>query len=303
MDLKSWSVLLGLALVWGGSFFFIEIALQTYSPLTIVAARVGIAALCLNVYIALTMRDWPRSASFWRMILLMAVTNNIIPFVLIVWGQVYITGALASILNATTPLFALLLGNIMTLDERMTRTKITALMVGFLGVVIIIGPDMQGGLDAHLLAHLAPLAAAICYAFSSIYARRFVKFSVRPAIMAASQLSLSSCVLIPLALLWDQPWQVGVPPMDAVLAILGLAILSSTIAYIAYFWFIARNGGTNMTLVTFLVPVSASALGIGFLGEHLMPQHVMGVLCIAVCFIILDGRILSRLRLQPIVKT
>ncbi len=296
MDLKSWAVLLTLSVVWGGSFFFVEVALQTYGPLTIVGARVFIAAAALQTFIALTRRDWPVSLDFWRMIVVMAITNNIIPFILIVWGQVYLSGALASILNATTPLFALVLANIMTQDEKMTPRKVMALLCGFTGVVVIIAPDMHGGMDAEALAHLAPLAAAVSYAYSSIYARRFARFGSRPVMIASSQLTISTLVLVPLALVFEQPWTIGAPPMEAALAILALALLSSTLAYIAYFWFIAKNGGTNTTLVTFLVPVSATGFGIGFLGEHLLPQHIAGVVFIALCFFILDGRIFAKIR-------
>lgn len=290
MDLSSWGVLLGLALVWGGSFFFVEVALTHYHPLTIVAARVGLAAVFLNMFVLYTKKDWPRTARFWRMVAVLSLINNVVPFLLLVWGQTYISGGLAAILNATTPIFTVLVANRLTDDEKMTPARIAAVLLGFVGVFIILGPDMITGVDAHLLAQLAPLGAAICYAFSTVYSRRFKTLGIRPSMIATGQVSVSALILLPLAVLIDRPWEAGMPSSGVIASLLAIALFSTAIAYIAYFRFIAKNGATNMALVTFLVPVSATALGIIFLDEHILPQHGIGMLFIGLCFAVLDGR-------------
>jgi drug/metabolite transporter (DMT)-like permease len=293
MDVSSWLTLLALAFVWGGSFFFIEIGLEQYHPLTIVGTRVGLAALFLLAFVIATKKPWPSDKRFWPMVGLMGISNNVIPFLLLVWAQTYITGGLASILNATTPIFTVLAANIMTQDERMTLPRVLAVVLGFIGVTIIIGPDVVSGFDSHLFAQIAPLGAAACYAFSTVYSRKFKALDVRPSVIATGQISVAACVLVPLSFIFDQPWKEGVPDWHVVAALVSLALFSTTLAYITYFRFIAKNGATNMALVTFLVPVSAILLGVAFLGEDLLPRHFIGMAVIGLCFIVLDGRPLT----------
>jgi drug/metabolite transporter (DMT)-like permease len=291
MDLSSWLTLLGLAAVWGGSFFFIKIGLEHYHPLTVVALRLGLAALALNIYILLTRQKWPQDRRFWPMILLMGVTNNVIPFLLIVWGETQISGALASVLNATTPLFTVIVANIMTQDERLSAAKILSVLLGFAGVSVIIGPDIfSAGADHHVLAQLGILCASFCYALATTYGRRFKPMGIAPAVIATGQVSVSALMLAPLALILDRPWEQGMPSLHVAGALSALALVSTAAAYIVYFRFVAKNGATNMALVTLLVPVSAIMLGAVFLGEALLPRHFIGMAIIALCFVVLDGR-------------
>lgn len=296
MDLSSWLTLLALGAIWGGSFFFIEIGLEQYHPLTVVSVRVGLAAMLLNLYLWATGRPFPEYKKYLKGFALLGLGNNVLPFLLIVWGQTHITGGLASILNAATPLFTVIVAAFMTRDERLTLPKIIALMIGFFGVFIILGPDILSDFDAHLLAQIAVLGASLCYAVTTVYVRSFKERGVRPSTLASAQLTMSAAMLIPLALIIDQPWREGVPHQDVAAALLSLAVFSTTLAYIAYFSFVNKNGATNMSLVTFLVPVSATMLGAAFLGEQLLPRHLIGMFFIGLCFIVLDGRPLAALR-------
>ncbi|MEM7651502.1 MAG: DMT family transporter, partial [Pseudomonadota bacterium] len=296
MDLTSWSILLGLAIVWGGSFFFVELALFDFKPLTIVAVRVSLAAILLHIFMKLTGKHWPKSITFFKMVILMGIVNNVMPFTLLVWSQTHITGGLAAILNGTTPVFTVLVAHFMTSDERITPEKITAVLLGFIGVSIIIGPSAFSVTGAHFLAQIAPLGAALCYAVSTTFGRKFKAMDVRPSVIATGQLTTAAIILVPLALIFDQPWHNTAPAISSILALLALASVSTALAYIAYFRFLERSGATNLTLVTFLVPISAVLLGKIFLDEALLLQHWIGMGFIGLCFVVLDGRPLKALK-------
>jgi len=290
MSLKVWGMLLSLAILWGGSFFFIGVAVNDLPPLTIVMLRVGIAALSLWV-IALLMGLYPpKSLKVWGDFMVMGLMNNVIPFTLIVWGQTQIASGLASIINAATPIFAIIVAGSLLPDERPTPLKLMGVMFGFIGVVVMIGVPALGG-DNTLLAQLAIVAAAISYAFAGVYGRRFKTLAINPVVTAAGQVTASTAVLLPLALLGDGPINISATSTDTWLAIVGLGVISTAVAYILYFKILERAGATNVLLVTLLVPVPAILLGSLFLNESLGLIHCLGMLMIALGLSIIDGRL------------
>lgn len=284
-------LLLILSLLWGGSFFFVAVAVKTLPPLTIVALRVGIAAGALWAFCLLQGISVPRVPVVWRAFLVMGLVNNAIPFSLIVWGQGQIASGLASILNATTPLFTVVLAGLFLADERMTLAKFAGIVIGFTGTVVMIGPALLMGRDATALAQAAILAAALSYGFATVFGRRFRELGVHPIMTATGQVTLSSLILVPLALAVDHPFTLPLPQPEVWLSILGLALLSTALAYILYFRILALAGATNLALVTFLIPVSAILLGAAFLGERLAPQHFAGMGLIALGLAVIDGRL------------
>jgi drug/metabolite transporter (DMT)-like permease len=297
MDARDWAILLLLSVLWGGSFFFIEVAVATVPTFTLVFLRTALAALVLVAVLAATGRGWPVGRRTFGPFLLLALLNNVIPFSLFAWGQQHIAGGLASILNATTPLWAVLVAHFFTADEKATPLKVAGVAVGFAGVAAMIGGDLLLDLGgAGLVAQLACLAATFAYALAGVHARRFRAMGVPPITVSAGQLVAGTLVTLPLALAIEQPWRLPLPSPEVIGAILGLATFSTALAYILYFRLIARAGATNAILVTFLIPVTAILLGATILGEMLAPRHFAGMALIALGLVAIDGRVFARRR-------
>lgn len=283
-----WATLLVLSGVWGGSFFFNAVAVADLPVLTVVTARVGIAALLLAGFLALAGYRFPRDARVWAAFGVMGLLNNALPFTLIVWGQTMVPSGVASVINAATPLFGVVLAHYLTADEPMTANRVAGVLVGFAGVAVMVGGAIGGG-DA-LLGEIACLAATLCYACATIFGRRFRVMGVSPMVTAAGQLIAASAALLPLALAIDRPWALPAPGHPAVAAVFGLAAVSTAFAYVLFFRLLATAGATNLLLVTLLVPVSAILLGTTFLGEVLQARQVAGMGLIALGLAAIDGR-------------
>lgn len=287
-------MLLLLSLLWGGSFFFVEIAVHALPPLTLVVMRVGLAAVVLWAIAILRGIPVPGQMTVWFAFLVMGLINNVIPFVLIVIGQKEITSGLAAILNATTPLFTVVVAGLLLKDEKATPLKLTGVLVGFMGVIIMIGPTALTGLGSSLIAQAAILIAALSYAFAGVYGRRFKVMGIDPIITAAGQVTASTFVLLPFALWFEQPFSLPMPDTKVWLSIFCLAVISTALAYILYFRLLSTAGATNLLLVTFLIPVTAIALGISILGEELQLIQLAGMGLIGLGLAVIDGRLFKR---------
>lgn len=272
----------------------IELVVGELPPLTIVLSRVSLAALALWLFALFSGSRIPTGRPVWSAFLAMGLLNNVVPFTLIVWGQAHIDSGLASILNATTPLFTVVVAGFLLSDEPVTPPRLAGACVGFAGVILMIGPTALQGLENDLLAQMAVLAAALSYAFAGVFGRRFRAMGIEPAVTAAGQVTASALVLAPIALLIEQPLSLNLPSPVALASIAGLALLSTAVAYILYFRVLASAGATNLLLVTFLIPVSAILLGSLVLGESLESVHFLGMLLIGTGLILIDGRLLKR---------
>ena len=295
MTPREWGMLLVLSLLWGGSFYFIGIAVTELPTFTIVFLRVGIAALGLHVILRVMGERMPTGFGIWRAFFAMGFLNNLVPFSLIVWGQSHVASGLASILLATTPLLTVVVAHFMTADERLSGGRLAGIVVGIVGIVILIGSEAGEGFGFSLVAHIALLGAALFYSFGSVFGRRFQRLEVTPIATATGQITASSVMLLPVALVVDRPWVVDMPGGGTWLAIAGLALLSTSLAYTLYLRILATAGATNLMLVTFLIPVSAIILGAAFLGEHLQANHFIGMAVIGIGLGAIDGRILKLL--------
>ena len=298
MSAADWLLLIGLSLLWGGSFFFAKIAVSELPPLTVALGRVAIAAAILVTLARVTGVGLPATLSDWRPYALMGLLNNVIPFTLLFWGQTHIPSGLAAILNATTPLFTVVVAHVATADEKLNAARLAGLAAGLAGVVVMIGPDVLRDLGANVLAQLACLLAAISYAFAGVYGRRF---RGEPTLrVAAGQLTASSIILaLPVALI-DRPWMLSAPSGKAIMALVALAALSTALGYLIFFRILARAGATNVALVTFLIPVSAILLGTLVLGEQLAIRHLVGMAAIALGLAAIDGRAVRLLRKRQV---
>lgn len=297
MSLRVWIWLVSLSVLWGGSFFFAKVAVAELRPLTVVFGRVALAAFALNLWLWLTGQSLFRRETPWAAFMIMGLLNNLIPFSLIFWGQTQIASGLASILNATTPLFTLVVAHLATRDEKMTPAKLAALLIGFAGVTVLVGPDLLIGDRLGSMGQLACLGAAFAYAFAGVYGSHFGKMGVAPLEAAAGQVTASTMLILPIMLLVDRPWMLTARPGTTTWAALaGLALLSTALAYVLYFRILAAAGATNLLLVTFLIPVTAILLGALILGEQLAPRHFASMVLIGFALAAIDGRIVRFLR-------
>ncbi|WP_247714882.1 DMT family transporter [Qipengyuania mesophila] len=299
MGPRDWGMLVLLSILWGGSFFFVELGLRGLPPFTLVLLRVTLGAGVLYLVARATGARMPRDARIWAAFLGMALLNNVVPFSLLTWGQTQIAGGLAAILNATTPLWGVVVAHLLTPDEKATPAKLAGLSCGFAGVVVMVGGEALAGMGgAAVWAQAACLVATLSYALAGIYGRRFRALGVAPLATACGQLACSAAVLLPLVLWVDTPWRLPAPPVAVWGALAGLVLLSTAAAYVLYFRLLARVGATNLLLVTFLIPVTAILLGALVLGEVLAPAHWMGMALIGAGLLAIDGRV-PRLLLRP----
>lgn len=302
MNRSDWLVLLSLALIWGGAFFFIGVAVRHIAPLTYVWLRLTIAAAGLWLFLAFKRKPIALPRQVWGSILLLALLNNALPFALFGWSQTHIASGLASILNATTPIWGVLVAHVLTRDERMTPRKIAGVLLGFGGVTTMIGPSLLASLGTGALAQLACVAASLSYALAAVWAKRFRRQGISPISVTTGQLTAGAIIMLPLSMLVDRPWTQPAPPPGAWAAIVALALLCTALGYVLYFRLIERAGATNALLVTLLVPPVAIILGWLFLGEQLAAQDFGGLALIALGLAAIDGRLfslLAGLRLRP----
>ncbi|HMQ92475.1 MAG TPA: DMT family transporter [Amaricoccus sp.] len=290
MTRRDWGLLLFLSVLWGGSFFFNEVALAELPPLTLVLLRVALAAAILRAVMRLKGIAMPRDPAIWRAFLAMGLLNNAIPFSLIVWGQSHVASGVAAIMNASTPLFTVLLAHRLTRDERLTAGRLVGVGLGLAGVAVMMGGAVAGGTGAALAGQVACLAAAFSYALAGVYGRRFGALGLPPLAVATGQVTASSLILLPLALLVDRPWTLAAPGAATLLALAGVAALSTALAYVLFFRLLAAAGATNLLLVTLLIPVTAILLGVAVLGETLLPRHLAGMALIGLGLAAIDGR-------------
>jgi drug/metabolite transporter (DMT)-like permease len=307
MNARDWMRLLLLSLLWGGTFLFSAIAIKGWPagagnglpPLTVVMLRVMVAAATLFVALKALGVAVPTSGKIWAAFFGMGFLNNAVPFSLIFWGQSQmpssIAAGLASILNATTPLFTVIVAHVATADEKASPLKLLGVLLGLAGVATMIGLDALSGAGASPLGYLACLGAALVYAFAGLYGRRFKAMGVLPLQAAFGQVAASSFLMLMVACLVDRPWTLPIPGLAPLFAITAMGVFSTALAYILYFQILSTAGATNLLLVTFLIPVSAILLGILVLGETLKVQHLIGIAFIGLGLAAIDGRLL-RLR-------
>ncbi len=305
MRLRENGVLLSLAAIWGASFLFIKIGLEGVSPATLVLGRLLFSVATLLVIVAVRpslFKGW------WRFALLgmlVGLVNNFLPFMLITWGETRISSGVASIFNATTPLFTALLAQVWLgpAHESLTPRRGIGVLCGFLGVGVIIGPGLlslvDGGANAPL-GELAVLIAALSYGFGALLSRNFGGASplVAPLTMQASALLFT----IPVALLWEPPTQV--PSLASIGAMAELGILGTAVAYLLYFWLIRHVGATRTSLVTYLLPCTALIYGAVFRGESVSWYALAGLGLVLVGTVLTNGTLgglFRRTRTSPVV--
>jgi drug/metabolite transporter (DMT)-like permease len=293
LSARAWALLLLLALLWGGSFFFIGVAVREAPPLLVAWSRVAMAAAALWITVAVLRVPVPRGRTAVMTLAGMGLLNNVVPFSLIAYGQAHLPSGFASILNATTPVWGVVLG-VAAFRQPATGTQVLGVALGFVGVLVLMGPDKLMAPGADLLPILALLAASISYALTGFWARRIARDGIAPLAAAAGQVTASTLILLPALLLAHPPGSLTMPSAPVIAALLGLGLVSTALAYAVFFRIIAIAGGNNAMLVTFLIPPVAILLGVAFLGEALLPRHLSGLALILAGLALIDGRLLRR---------
>src|SRR5256885_4990413 len=296
MNRGDWLILGTLAVIWGGAFFCMGGAVRQVPPLTYVWLRLTIAVVAMWLFLRFNGQSLGLPRSAWGSMLVLAFLNNALPFTLFGWGQTHIASGLASILNATTPIWGVVVAHFLTHDERMNPRKIAGVLLGFGGVATMIGPSLLSSLGGNALAQLACVTASLSYALAAVWARRFRRMGLSPMSVTTGQLTAGAVMMLPLSMIVDHPWQNAFPPLTAIAAITALALLCTAFGYVLYFRLIATSGATNALLVTLLVPPVAILLGGLFLNETLAPQDFLGLGLIALGLAAIDGRLLSLFR-------
>lgn len=286
MTRADWLRLIFLSLLWGGSFFFVEIALTALPPLAVVWVRLATGAVCLGLILALSGVPFPKGRAVWLALAGMGFLNNAIPFTLFALAQGQITGALAAILNATTPLFTLVAVHLFTDDEGITPRRALGLIAGLGGVAVMMWGQ---ALDGTVLAKLACLGAAASYGVAGVWSRRFRRLGTTPLQIAFGQCASAALLVLPVMLVVSPPFGLPVPPLRVWAALAGLGLLSTVLAYLLFFRILASAGAVRLALVTFLIPVSATVLGMAFLSQVPEPRHLAGFALIAAGLVAVGG--------------
>ena len=292
MSARNWGLLLLLALLWGSSFFFYKVLVAALPPITVVLGRVGIAAIAMNLWLLAQGQPMPMSGKLWLRFLLLGFLNCSLPFVMIAWGETRISSGLASILNATTPIFMVAVAHWGTEDEKLSAGKAMGIALGILGVIVLVGPGVLGGGSA-IWGEVAVIVASCSYGFGGVYSRRFRDLS--PLQAATGQMTGATILLIPLSLLFDQPWTLASPDPDVWAAWLAIALVNTALAYVVYYRMVATVGVTYISLVTLLIPVIALLLGAAFLGESVTLQALAGMAIIALGMVVTDERLFGQI--------
>lgn len=291
MNRTEWGLLILLSVLWGGVFFCVGVAVVELPPLTIVSARVGIAAVFLLAFLWLLGHSLPRSLAAWKPFLVMGLLNNVLPFSFLSVGQTMVSVGLASIVNAMTPLFTTLVMASFR-EERLTAYRLIGVLFGIVGVVIISQADTLA-LDARLLGIGLCLSGALSYGFAALWGRRYLA-DIVPLKSATCQLLSSTLVITAAAAIVDRPWTLPAPGIEVWLAVIAMAVLGTALAYIVFYEVLVRAGGSNVMLVTLLIPVSALLLGSLFLAEPILIVEIAGATTIGLGLLFIDGRLPRR---------
>lgn len=292
MSLAVWGQLLLLGLLWGGSFFFARIAVAEMPPLVLVFWRVLIAAAALHLWLRARGVNIRPILDHAGNFVALALLNNVIPFSLIFAGQTEIGAGLASVLNATTPFWTIIVANALTSDEKFSATKISGVLLGIAGTAVMIGPGLLAGLGGPVWAKLAIVGAAVSYAFAVVFAKRFR--ALPSTLVATGQLTASTLIMLPVMLVFYDYAEVFSGGRTTWLAVVALALASTAFAYFLYFSILASAGATNASLVTLIVPATAILLGALVLSERLELFEIGGMALIAAGLVTIDGMLFAR---------
>ena len=270
-----WIPFLTLGFLWGSSYLWIKIGLESLPPLTLISGRLLLGTAFLVAFVAITRQALPREPRQYGHLLVMAVVNIVLPFILITVGEQSIDSALASILNATVPLTVIVIAPMFLPDEHITLPRIAGLSLGFAGVILLVAPDLVNLSDSDLTGELMMIGSSICYGVGNVYSKRNVR-GLRPAIPALLQVAFAAAIVLPLALILEHPIGRIDPAPAAIVAVVWLGVLGSGFAYLLFFTILAHWGSTRTSMVSYLLPVVGIALGAAVMGDPVTINRIAG---------------------------
>ncbi|HRQ37386.1 MAG TPA: DMT family transporter [Chloroflexota bacterium] len=288
MNWKSLFLMILLAALWGPSFVFIKVGVETIPPLTLVFGRVALAAVLLYLVLRWQHGRLPDSLTTWKHISFVALVHNAIPFVLFAWGEQYVDSALASILNGTIPLFTILLAHFFTRDDRLTAAKVIGVLVGFAGMLVLVYPAFQDGVAGTAWGVLALVLASFLYAVAIVYSRNHLR-GLPPLVAPTGQMIMASLYLLPLALLLERPWTLPMPAVPSILSMLALAVLGTALAFIVYYRLLERAGASYLSMVAYMIPVFGIFFSVILLDEQVTGGMILGGALILFGVMIVNG--------------
>jgi drug/metabolite transporter (DMT)-like permease len=289
MRLKEWGAFVLLGLIWGSSFLWIKIGVETISPMMLVTLRVSFGLLALLVVMAAQRQSFPRDRATIMKFVFMGVFNTVVPFLLITWGETKIDSSLASILNAATPLFVIIIGHFWLHDEKITAGRLGGLLLGFAGVVVLVAQNLKPGSgQSDIWGELAVLLATVSYAVALIFSRRYLR-GTKPVVQSTMILVVASALMWVIMPVADRPIVFPATPLTWI-AVIWLGVLGLCIAYLLFFYLNNVWGPTRASLVTYVFPVVGVALGIIFLSEPLTWNMIVGSILVVGGIVVVNRR-------------
>ena len=288
MQTKNIFLLLFLAMLWGPSFLFIKVAVAEIPPFTMILARVSIAAAILLALLRMQKRHLPPVGRVWLYIAIVALFHNSFPFVLLSWAEQHIDSALASILNALTPILTMILAHLLTADDKITNVKAVGIGLGLSGTALLVLPALLAGVQASALGMLAMIVVTASYGFALVMSRKHLR-GLPPLVAPAGQLLVAALYLLPFSLILDKPFSLPVPSLQATGSVVALAALGTSVAFIVYYRLIESADATYASLVTYLVPIFGILLGVLVLGERLAWNDLVGFALILAGVMLVNG--------------
>ena len=291
MPVRYWALIIGLGAVWGCSFLFNAILIREIGPLWVSAGRVTIGAVICWVYFAATRRTLPRDPKLYPQLLLLGILNYAVPFALFPFAEQHVASSIIGVINGMTPMTTVIVSQLWPGGEKATWNKSLGVVIGFAGAIILASPSLGAG-STEIVALLAALLATCCYALTLNYARRFK--GLDSATIASSSLTGAALVMVPAALLFE-----GVPVItrpETWGALFGIGVFSTSFSFLLVYWLLPKVGATNLSLNTFITPISAILLGVLVLHEGFVPVQIAGIVVIFLGLVVIDGRLIRRSR-------
>ena len=289
MTRQAWMLLLLLSLIWGASFLFIEIALKVMGPVTLVFFRVLVGAFCLLAYLRIRQKTLPTSIGFWAPVFMMGLLNNVIPFSLISYGQVFITGGMASIINANTAFFGVIVAAVTLADERLEWRRLIGVLIGISGVIIVVGPHNLIDFNPTSIGQLAVVGATLSYAIASVWAK--LRLNGYDSELIACGMLIAATILMAPLMFWIDGMPLFSISLSLVGVFIGLGAVGTSIAYLLYFRILKMAGASNLMLVTIIVPIFAVILDAMVLSQFISFADMIGFIIVAIGLAIMDGRL------------
>lgn len=295
MPIRYWALIIMLGAIWGCSFLFNAILIREISPLWVSAGRVSIGAIICWVFFLVTRRKAPTDWRIYAQLLVLGILNYAIPFALFPWSEEHLPSGIVGVINGMTPMTTVIVSQLWPGGEKATWNKVLGVVIGFAGAILLATPSLAAGISGQALAYLAAFAATLCYALTLNYARRFK--AIDSAAVASSSLTAAALVMIPIAFVFSGTPVITRPETWG--ALFGIGVFSTSFSFLLVYWLLPKVGATNLSLNTFITPISAILLGVLILHESLAPAQIAGMLVIFIGLVFIDGRLVRGLRRAP----